>query len=331
MASTVGALLAQDPTNSVQNTGYTSSTNKAWTEGYHPIKNMTVHTKACGDGLTYANFETAFLPLYDDDRVRMGTAAFPPNGRSWRMGSEADVELWFHTEISNVVLAAWNHHPTVVQTSHSKPPSEKNMPEEVDATYSFKSNQHRVALVIGEMKRNLVDADKWQCGRIPSSGPQDRLSRELRGYVRFHASTGVKPTPIRYAHKYECPQVFCFDGDTLLLLQFRANSRAELKHERCPVDCWVLPRENSGTPLRYALYRLLAQGFRRFQGGVALDGFSSDLRQFYNGRPLWTLGDVATSQHPNGYARSVHVATGAFMWTHPSGTDPIWETGSIWG
>jgi len=69
----------------------------------------------------------------------------------------------------------------------------------------------------------------------------------------------------RYADKYQCPQIFCFDGEWLLMLQFRAESPEGIKDLNCKIDGWLIPRVNgdNGVTLRYALYRFLAQGFRR--------------------------------------------------------------------
>ena len=66
--------------------------------------------------------------------------------------------------------------------------------------------------------------------------------------------------PRSYAHKYRCPQIFCFDGVYLLMLQFRINKSVDdIRLTGCAVDCWVVPRENHGRgcTLRYALYRFL--------------------------------------------------------------------------
>ena len=72
----------------------------------------------------------------------------------------------------------------------------------------------------------------------------------------------------------------------------------------------MIPRENSYTTFREALYRLLVQGLRRLQGNRAqqhptLGSFTSPLRQFYNGRPAWRTGDGRLS------AESGHRWTGA--------------------
>lgn len=279
MNTTVADLLSQHPTNEVQNAGYVTQSDKSWTRNYHAIRNILVNTLIGEDGLTYANFERAFLPWDADDSLRTTAHAVSPNHRMWRFESEADCELWFHSEISNIVLPAWNQFPVVTQTLHTKPPRVDNISEEVDAVYSVRSGGGRTVLVIGEMKRNLLDASLWQRGNISSNAGQKKLSRELRGCVN-PISPNLLPALVElclylsrilsdrrqpsYADKYQCPQVFCFDGETLLVLQFRANKVEDILEENCPVDCWVLPRESSNIPLCFALYMLLAQGFRRF-------------------------------------------------------------------
>ncbi|ODA83598.1 hypothetical protein RJ55_02113 [Drechmeria coniospora] len=315
---TVGELLMQSPTSPVKETQLQTGTNKKWAEQYHFIKNIITHTRV-ENGCAVADFQAAFLPPYADDALRMSAPAVSPNERQWRLQTEADCELWFHSEISNVVLAAWSQYPALTQTSHSKPMGDKAVAEEIDATYAFRSRHHKVALAIGEMKRNLINPGPWQRGNISMDMTQKRLSKELRGY----------------ADKYECPQVFCFDGETLVLLQFRANTPGEIREEGCPVDCWVLPRTKSTTTLRYAFYMLLVQGLRRFQGSLAqpptVGRHSSHFRQFYNGCPLWKDGNLNSPRHPDEYERSVDTDTGEMIWTHPIDPNPVRETLPIWG
>lgn len=105
----------------------------------------------------------------------------------------------------------------------------------------------------------------------------------------------------------------------------------EIVQKDCLVDCWVIPRD-CGITLRYAFYRLLLQGFRRFQGHkLALNTFSCDFRQFYNGRPLWKFGTGHVATHPYGYTRWVDSSTGAICWTQPDRDDVIQETMALWG
>ncbi|KAK0640842.1 hypothetical protein B0T16DRAFT_514790 [Cercophora newfieldiana] len=318
--TTVYKLLQEHPTNPVHNPQYVTGSDKNWAQRYPAISNLIVHTTIDGNNCTRANFDQAFLPLDGDDTMlRTTVEARRPNERAWRLESEADCELWFHTEISNVVLSAWNQFPPVTQCSHIKPPREDSIAEEVDTMYCVKDGGVKTVIAIGEMKRNLINSELWQIGDISSSSRQEKLSKELRGY----------------AVKYQCPQVYCFDGETLLLLQFQATREADIADANCRVDCWVIPRENSYITFREALYRLLVQGLRRLQGNRAqqhptLGSFTSPLRQFYNGRPAWrTSNGRLSAEPPEGYYRVVDVYTGVMKWVHEQDSDfVLWETDS---
>lgn len=147
----------------------------------------------------------------------------------------------------------------------------------------------------------------------------------------------------RYAYKYSCPQVFCFDNSYLLLLQFRAQTVSDIKDPDCKVDCWVLPRENlEGTPLRYALYRLLAQGFRRCQGlhamDVSINGVRPYMRHFFSGMPVWHINGRDYYAIPPGHRRVMDKRSGAFFWTDATGFNAlvdengniVWDTQPFW-
>lgn len=111
----------------------------------------------------------------------MSELAQPPNERYWRLETEADMEHWWHTEISNVVLAAWAQYPYIVQTCYTKPLRDIAIPDNVDATYAMYIGNTRVSVVIGEMKRNLMPESRWQSGNLEEA--QQKLARELRGYA----------------------------------------------------------------------------------------------------------------------------------------------------
>ncbi|KAK5652623.1 hypothetical protein OQA88_10216 [Cercophora sp. LCS_1] len=144
-----------------------------------------------------------------------------------------------------------------------------------------------------------------------------------------------------YADKYECPQIFCFDGATLLILQFQASERANIADAKCEVDCWVIPRRNDGgCTLRYALYRLLVQGLRKCQGlrstDVSLGGIRPFSRQFYSGRAVWEANGQNFGDHPQGYVRAIDTTWGAFFWTSngapllDNSGNKVWVTLSFW-
>ncbi|EPE04774.1 hypothetical protein F503_06323 [Ophiostoma piceae UAMH 11346] len=323
-ASTVQQLISMHPTNPVNDTNMQSESKKNWTHLYPPITTLRVHTYVQADGSVIADFDSALLPYDTDEDLRLGEEAFPPNDRSYRLYSEADGITWFTSEIDSVVLAAFKRFPGVIHQSHHPPKLGSGSSAKVaDTAYVVNFDGLVTSLAVGEFKRNLVHARQWQNNDLGPS--QASFSRELRGY----------------AHMYECPQVFCFDHQHLLMLQFRANSVDAIRHTN-DVDCWVLPRENpGGTPFRYALYRLLVQGFRRFQGlhrtNVHLNGLAAETVDLFTGQPRWRINGTLTRQ-PFGYTRALDRNTGAFYWLDEHGNvlmdqqgNFIWDTTRLWG
>ncbi|RBQ73107.1 hypothetical protein FVER14953_11054 [Fusarium verticillioides] len=179
MSDTAGHLILQDSTNAIGNCGEKTASDKPWARHYHPIKSTIPHTFLL-NGFTHANFEDAFIGMMDDDDLRLAQPAVPTNKRYWDFETEADCENWFNTEITNVVLSAWHAHPTMVQTSHTRPLNEENIAENVDCTFSVTHGEKRYTVAIGEFKRNLIHEDEWRNGSITRSDQQS-LSRELRG------------------------------------------------------------------------------------------------------------------------------------------------------
>jgi hypothetical protein len=115
--------------------------------------------------------------------LRLNEPVYPPNYRRWRLQSEEDGITWFHTEISNIVLAAWARYPELLQVSHEKPLSETvSESQVVDIAYSIRrEGGQRVQVAIGEFKRGLIDRDSWQGGKLLKA--QIGFSQELRGSV----------------------------------------------------------------------------------------------------------------------------------------------------
>ncbi|KAK4236866.1 hypothetical protein C8A03DRAFT_45196 [Achaetomium macrosporum] len=296
-----GELIHQHSVNVVDNPEYVSYTDKSWAREYPPMRRYTGYSTVDHEGSFHATFDPAFMPLSNDDQKRMSEPANPPNERFWRLEMEADEEHWWHNEISNIVLAAWARYPAVVQTSHTAPLSGVQISENVDSTYAMYIGNQRVPIAVGEMKRNLIQPIEWQTGKLTEA--QQKLARELRGY----------------ADKYQCPQIFCWDGQTLLTLQFRARKPEHIREADCPIDCWVIPVGNSTCTLRYALYRVLVQGLRRCQAMVAA-------------RPLviGSLTEHGREVFTGIYVRSVHGVTGGLYWAHPLVEDTVWETEALW-
>ncbi|RTE70810.1 hypothetical protein BHE90_014787 [Fusarium euwallaceae] len=204
--------------------------------------------------------------------------------------------------------------------------SESNDDHTVDVAYSVYAATVRKHVAIGEFKRGLIARREWQHGRL-AAAPQKSLSQELRGY----------------ACRYSCPLVFCFDNHTFIMLQFRARKAKDLNEAKCPVDCWVFPRNNiHGTTLRYAFYRFIVQGFRQCQGqaklDIALNGQRPSERFFFNGAPFWREKDGSKLFEPWNYHRVVDASSGAFYWAVPGGSESVqyddgttvWDTASFW-
>ncbi len=55
--------------------------------------------------LVVADFSRAFQPEYNDDEMRLGELAYPPNSRKRMLRSEASCGFWFHSEVSNIAPA----------------------------------------------------------------------------------------------------------------------------------------------------------------------------------------------------------------------------------
>lgn len=91
---------------------------------------------------------------------------------------EADMEDWWHSQVSSPVLVAWNRFPRTLQTSHTAPLREETIPKNVNTTSALYINRSNVPGISGEIKRNLISPVGWATGRLSSS--QQKLSQELR-------------------------------------------------------------------------------------------------------------------------------------------------------
>lgn len=288
-----------------------------------------------------ADFNSAFLPLYSDETKRMDLPAQATNQRRWRLETEADMTACWMTEVSNIVLAAWSLHPPIVQTCQTNPLRTASIPQNVDLTYAMYIGSSRIAAVIGEAKRNLIKPEQGRNKRL--SEPQQKLAKELRGFVDkscfavlcvVSAGDSLRHDS-SYADKYECPQVLCWDGQCLLMLQFRAAKAEDVREENCPVDCWVLPRDGTGYTLRYALYRFIVQGVGRcvglHAGDVTVGGVTSNGREYFTGLPFWPTASGPSTTHPGGFRRLADSDTGALYWsTQRNAHEKVWETGPLW-
>ena len=175
----VSELLNQHSGNVAHDTFYMSSSSKHWARHYRPIEKLKVHTYKNQNQGVSADYDDAFLELYEDEELRMQELAYPPNYRTWRLAYEEDGVNWFNTEVSNVVLAAWARYPNVLQTSQEKPLTDVNISESVDIAYSVTKDGNRMHMAIGEFKRCLIKAKEWENGSLGSN--QRGFSQELRG------------------------------------------------------------------------------------------------------------------------------------------------------
>ena len=168
--------------------GVKSQSNKPWLTDYPAIENLRVHTTVGPEGIVKAAFDNAFFPLDDDDTIRCSmTTINPPNSREYRLYSEQDGKDWFVSEVSNIVLPAFYHHPRITQAAE-EPSFHGTIQEHVDLAYSLKHivrgpqtlyTKKHVAL--GEFKRNNINPSQWQGGKLDTTGDQGKLERELRG------------------------------------------------------------------------------------------------------------------------------------------------------
>ncbi|PHH76572.1 hypothetical protein CDD80_1433 [Ophiocordyceps camponoti-rufipedis] len=315
MASTSRDILALHPrTSLVEKTDAHEGTIKPWAVEYDPIPNKSL--------IVHEGFQdnAACLPNYADDEARLGTPSWPANKRHWRLSTVGDCQHFFNAEIAGAVLHAWYNFPGVSGVFACEPGA-GSQKEVVGLSFVVPNQRGKgeTCLAFGEFKLNFIKGDLWRAKDIDGSEEQKLLSQELRGF----------------ADKFACPQVFAFDGETMVLLQFRATTREEIRDADCSVDCWVLDRGETGATMRQGLNMLLAQGFRRYQGGLALPqpvvgSYTPHSRLFYNGQPLWQDGGVVGPDHPEGYTRDVDVKTGCVVWAKAGEADRYTETGSVW-
>ncbi|KAI9783631.1 MAG: hypothetical protein M1816_001222 [Peltula sp. TS41687] len=219
-----------------------------------------------------------FGPEQDDDRVRLAanTSHSLVSDREL-LGSEGDVRRLFFKALSGPVRQAWSYFPHLRKRAEARAPGLPSSATVAGIWFSYLCGGQDRCVAVGELKRpgTIISTD-WE-DRVPSDRTKN-LGKELRGY----------------AHKYNCPQVFCYDGESLLILRFRASSREAIQDASCPIGA-CLTKNSSGGPgtatARYALYRLIVDGFRRVQGDqlsrpVQLAGYRREF-EYFSGRSLW--------------------------------------------
>lgn len=124
---------------------------------------------------------------------------------------------------------------------------------------------------------------------------------------------------------YNCPQVFVFDSQSLVIVQFRARSREHIKSQSCRIDCCVIPRETNRNivnqcTMQYALYRLAWRGWVRLCATLDTERLSTGERirastelvigrktrepKWWSGEPEWLDEHGRPCPGPRGYART---------------------------
>lgn len=79
----------------------------------------------------------------------------------------------------------------------------------------------------------------------------------------------------------------------------------------------------------------MVQGLRRCQSTLAnrpltVGSLTEHRREFFTGRPIWRVDGQSSADHPEGYVRLVHAATGGLYWGHELVEDTVWETDAFW-
>lgn len=152
----------------------------------------------------------------------------------------------------------------------------------------------------------------------------------------------------RYAYVYDCPQVFLFDSQSLVIVQFQARNREEIKSRRCRIDCCVIPRTSAEIAnqctMQYALYRLAWRGWIRLCATLESEvgGSGGLLRaqmplylgkcrreyEWYSGRPRFFDEYNHSCSAPRGYRRVfIHRTIQRRDGSHKPGGFWVWTNG----
>ncbi|OAL56124.1 hypothetical protein IQ07DRAFT_583517 [Pyrenochaeta sp. DS3sAY3a] len=254
---------------------------KAWANEFN-VPVLTLHPNS------RTSFDTVFGPLDQQDNLRLALVTNPPPTHSEHVENEADVERLFHKQISGPVMEVWNGPYKLEEIGQSIPVNSSSFSGKVDEQFVKlrSAAQGHAAVTVGELKAPGTIDSSW--GSPPLSSGATRLARELCGY----------------AYHCRCPQVFCYDGVTLLVLRFNARNREDIKG--CIADAFLIPNViyQGSIALRYALYRLIAEGVRRELAAAAPqvhDGAYVRYFAWYNGRHYWyhQTANTTHSEIPN--------------------------------
>lgn len=263
MCDTVGGLLLEHSTNPVKFTGLQSGSNKIWAKDFPTKLTITVHTRI-GQGAEASaistTFDSPFFPQLEDDALRMQEPACRPTYRRYQLSSEGDMSLWFDTEVSNIVLAAFARYPSVLQASFERPLGDQHVAQSIDTAYSIEYKRRKFHIAVGDFKRNLIDPKQWQNGDLKRRAQQN-LAQELRGYVlpSLHSS-GISVLFI-LKHSKVCLQVSLPSN---LLLRWRDSFVTTVqgdyggRHQTPSVYCRLLGYPTPQPWWRYLTIRLLS-------------------------------------------------------------------------
>ncbi|KAL4925818.1 uncharacterized protein BDV17DRAFT_294089 [Aspergillus undulatus] len=284
-----------------------------------------------GPALDYAQRDPAAA-----DEIGLHVAAQRPNIiNHQQILTEGDVRRDFYENVESVYRLGFRYGPRPWPRSECGPTGHTTTNITVDYQLSWSSEdlQYEKAVMIGEMKRpGVIVPHEWlgpeHGGRIPGRNTR-ALQLQLRGY----------------AYQYKCPQVFLYDSVHLLILQFRARTREDIRSRDCIIDCWIIPRAEEYCTFQYALYRLAWRGWVRLS--ATLDGGNRDERlelevtidrmdrryEYWSGRPIWEVTPGRYEYvHPNGWQRqwmqNQQQNNGYWFWARPGSQDRVRDTGN---
>ncbi|UNI15366.1 hypothetical protein JDV02_001903 [Purpureocillium takamizusanense] len=169
-------ILEEHPYNAVYNLENRSSTDKRWARDYAPIKAdpSRLHTIMDASGILVPDW-SFFVPALSDDTIRRQEVSLRTNNmRRWVLDSEEDGAGYFLVEIVSPVLSKFVNFPGIIYRSFGSQNG-------VIVDCAFEWDGRRIA--IGEYKRNLIDARAWYTSDFDKLPSQNKLTRELRGYV----------------------------------------------------------------------------------------------------------------------------------------------------
>ncbi|TID15114.1 hypothetical protein E6O75_ATG08367 [Venturia nashicola] len=170
--------------------------------------------------------------------------------------------------------------------------------------------------------RNLIRRARW-AGEERPGDIERRLGQELRGY----------------GAKYKTPQMYCYDGSYLLIVQFRAATAADILDANYPINYIVIPRSSEiegHCSIRKAKYRLLAHRVRRCLGLIAppltIGAYRREF-QYFSGLPYWRshagIFEELTVEGVT-YQQVLDQHNMAWMWTY-NGVGKHWDTHTLKG